>query len=88
MSKDKDEIHYNKIKHAMREVMKTTSGRTLMWEILDLCGLYSQVFTGNSQTFYLEGKRSIGLSILQIMQDTDRKMYPKLLMEKIENASS
>lgn len=68
----------------LRAVLKTASGRKVIYHILDLCNLYADSFTGNSQTFHLEGKRSIGLDILALIQEVDPKAYPKLLLEMQE----
>lgn len=64
-----------------REVLRTKAGQKIVWEILAMCGIYSDTFTGNSQTFYLEGKRAIGLQILQAMEDADPTAYARLLLE-------
>jgi hypothetical protein len=46
-------------------VMGTPEGRRLMWRLIDdTCGVYASSFTGNSQTFFNEGRRSIGLFLL------------------------
>ncbi len=66
----------------VKDVLKTSSGQALIWEILSMCGIYSSTFTGNSQGAYLEGRRSIGLEILQLLEDADKTFYPKLLLEK------
>jgi hypothetical protein len=51
---------------------------------LGLCNLYTSTFTGNSQTFYLEGKRDVGLDILKLLEDADPTIYPKLILDKQE----
>lgn len=44
-------------------------GRRLMWSWLEFCGVFRTSMTGNSQTFYLEGQRNVGLMLLgNIMQ--------------------
>lgn len=79
--KDKDENTYRNLCSNMREVVKTTQGKEVIWAILAMCGLYTESFTGNSQTFYMEGKRAIGLEILQLMEDTDKTLYARMLLE-------
>jgi DNA-binding PadR family transcriptional regulator len=51
------------------------SGRRVLQDILDNTHVMSITFTGNSQTFYKEGQRSIGLMILQAL---DRRSYAGL----------
>ena len=52
-----------------------------------MCQLYSESFTGNSTTFYNEGKRSIGLELLQMLEDTDKTAYAKLLLAQTKEES-
>lgn len=74
----------------IREVLKTGAGKKFLWEILSRCNLYSESFTGNSQTFFLEGKRSVGLEILQLLEDADPTAYANLLLDnqKIKEGKS
>lgn len=65
---------------SIRELMKTRVGKDLMWRILSMCELYVDTFTGNSSTFYREGKRAVGLEILQLLEDSDPTIYPNLLL--------
>lgn len=49
----------------IREVLKTYEGRSLMWRIMEECGIYRTSFTGDAlQTAFLEGQRNIGLWVL------------------------
>ena len=75
------EIH-DRLKLAVGDVLKTKSGQKFIWEILSLCGIYDNQFTGNSGTFFNEGRRSVGLDIVQMMNDADPTIYPRLLLER------
>ena len=55
----------------LKEVLSTSAGRNVLWHILDNAGIYTSSFTGNSQTFFNEGRRSLGLYILSLMEDAD-----------------
>lgn len=79
MSEDKE---YLALKENIRELLKARPGKELIWHLLKICNLYGQNFTGNSQTFYLEGKRSVGLELLDLLQDVDPTAYARLLLEK------
>jgi len=68
----------------VREVAKTEQGKALIWEVLSMCGLYTQTFTGNSQGAFLEGRRSVGIEILQLLEDMDKTFYPNLLLSSQE----
>jgi len=84
----KADKEYDKARGALeaniRELAKTKQGKSLIWEVLSMCGLYSSTFTGNSQGAYLEGRRSVGLELLQLLEDSDGTIYPKLLLEMME----
>lgn len=66
----------------VREVMRTTHGRDVIWEILDLCGIYSLNTTGDREQ---EGRRMVGISILAMLEEADPEIYPKLLLAKQES---
>lgn len=44
-------------------VLSTEHGRRFIWRLLDFTGIFRCSMTGNSQTFFLEGHRNIGLMI-------------------------
>ena len=75
-----------RLKLAVKRLLKTSDGRAFIWYVLSLCELYSSTFTGNSTTFYREGKRDIGLEILRLLEEVDPTAYPRLilLMQKEE----
>lgn len=80
--KSKEEREYDVLLANVRKVCETSYGKDVIWHILSLCGIYSSAFTGNSTTFYNEGARSVGLQVMQILDDADLSIYPRLLLEK------
>jgi len=64
----------------VRELMSSRVGKELMWEILSYCDLYT---TGANK--FQAGKRQVGLDILQLLEDADPEIYPKLLLANIKN---
>lgn len=46
------------------DLMNTAYGRRIVWRLFAMCGLYKSSFTGNSNTFMLEGRRSVALDLL------------------------
>lgn len=66
----------------VQDAMRQRHVRDIIWHILSLCGLYSDQFSGNREhTDYLLGQRSIGLAVLQLLEDADPSIYPRLLLE-------
>jgi len=68
----------------IQKAFGSASGRRVLYEILSLCEIYSDSFTGNSQTFYREGKRAIGLQIIEMV---GTEVYLKTLRENMEDGN-
>lgn len=85
MTEDKD---YTELLLNAKAVMETTAGRRLLWHILDICGIYAPSFTGNSQTYFNEGRRSVGIHLLGLMDDADPTCYPSMLLENVKKLQS
>lgn len=62
-------------------LMSHKQGRRIVWRILEKAGVYRQTFTGNSETFFLEGKRSIGLFVLAEVHEVSADAYVQMLKE-------
>lgn len=85
-SQDKlDRQELQQIKSDVRTVFDNPAGRRILDKILAMCEIYNDTFTGNSRTFFLEGKRSVGLEILEMIMETDVEIYIKTLRENKEN---
>lgn len=52
-------------KESFQRVLNTKEGRWFLMRILDIAGYKSRSFTGNSQTFYNEGKRAVGIELIE-----------------------
>lgn len=48
----------------LKFILKYAEGRRFLWRLLELAGVMQCSFTGNSETFFREGKRSVGLAFL------------------------
>ncbi len=78
-----------------REVMSTPTGRRFVNHAVELCHIMKLSFSGNSQTFFLEGERNIGIQLYADInracpelwdemraEDRDRKQQ---IMQRLEN---
>ncbi len=45
-------------------LMQSKRGRRIMWRLLKLTHVFASSFTGNSETFFREGERNIGLKLM------------------------
>ena len=62
-------------------VMSSPEGRRFVWRILEGAGLYRLSYTGNSETFFNEGQRNIGLKLLSELQKVSPDEYVKMTQE-------
>lgn len=64
-----------------RWLMSHKQGRRIVWRILEQAGVYRQTFTGNSESFFLEGKRNMGLFVLAESMDAGLEAHMLMLKE-------
>ncbi len=64
----------------MRAVLDTPEGRRVMKNLIGFTGVFRTTFTGNSETFYREGARQVGLKIIADV----RLSAPERLAELID----
>ena len=62
---DAEEIERNAELRDLRDVLKTKSGKRFFNRLFSKCKMYNTSFTGNSTTFFNEGKRSVALEIFE-----------------------
>ena len=62
-------------------LMSGKRGRRVMWRLLDRAGVYRSSFTGNSETFFREGERNIGLAFLAQVLDVAPDAFPTMVEE-------
>ena len=69
----------------VKAILKTKEGRRFVWKILEACGVYRSSMTGNSLTFFNEGKRDIGLQVLADVMDANPEAF--LVMQREAKAA-
>ncbi len=67
-------------------LMGHSQGRRIMYGLLAAAGVYQGSFTGNSETFYKEGKRAIGLQYLAIVNEHCAEEFVLMLKEHKEDS--
>jgi hypothetical protein len=78
---EKEKIRLENWSKAILEQVGTPRGRKILCGILEQCGVYRRSYTGNSETFFNEGKRDIGLWIVGEIQRVKPSAYTQMLME-------
>lgn len=72
------EVQY---KQDLKWLMSDERGRRLMHGWFEEAGLLSQSFTGNSQTFYKEGKRHFAIARTNELRALHPSLYLQMLTE-------
>lgn len=62
-------------------LMKDKRGRRLMWRWLGRCRVFQLSYTGNSQTFFNEGQRNVGLRFLDEIMTHCPEDYVLMMQE-------
>ena len=69
----------NRLCLAVSNLLASEDGKLVICAILDQTGTFTSSFTGNSSTFFLEGKRFVGLYLYQLLMLADPLALQKLL---------
>lgn len=70
--------------NGLRQVLEQPDSRLWLWDLLEKCGISRLSFTGNSQTFFNEGARNVGLNI---QADLTRE-FPERYVEMLKEAGA
>ena len=65
----------------MKWLMSGKRGRRVMWRLLERAGIYRSSFTGNSETFFREGQRNLGLVYLDQIHAHSPAAYSAMIEE-------
>lgn len=63
-------------------LMSDRRGRRFIWRMLEVTGVYRSSFTGNSETFFREGARNVGLKLISDIHEFAPDAYPTMLEEQ------
>lgn len=66
---------------AYGEVFATASGKLVLYDMLEMCGMYTAAFTGeNNATNFMLGKQEAGKQLIDKLNGVDQRFYPQLLL--------
>lgn len=65
----------------LRKLLETKIGREHVFSILEDSFIFTSAFTGNSKTFYNEGKRDSGLKMFNAVLDLDPQIFANMCTE-------
>lgn len=69
-------------------LLKRREFRRYLKRYLTLASVFKTTFTGNSETFFREGQRSIGTTMLGEMMQADPKAFALVMAEKMPEDDS
>lgn len=72
------------IKQARRDVealLAVPEFRRFIMRLIDETGVFARSFTGNSETFFREGQRAVGLSLIEQLEAASPGAFSKLQVE-------
>lgn len=70
----------------LKWILSDKRGRRFYWRLLADCGVFKSSMTGNSQTFFNEGMRNIGLKLLADLNDVEPDAYVLMLKESRDDS--
>jgi hypothetical protein len=68
-------------------LMGSRRGRRIVWRLLERTGVFRSSFTGNSETFFREGMRNVGLMLMAQINEACPEQYTQMVQEQRENAN-
>jgi hypothetical protein len=83
-AKSKRQLKKEADDHFLTSVLSTYEGRAVIWRLLSECGVFRSSFTGDTDTYFFEGKRSIGLDIINMIADVDPHGFSQIRDEAVQ----
>ena len=77
-----DEVAREELDRAFAEVIALSSGKRVLFWVLEQCAVYQDAFAGEQQaaTNYSLGRQAVGRLVIGKLDELDEKNYPQLLL--------
>ena len=69
----------------MKSILNSEAGKAIIWSIMSRCDIFGLSMTGNSQTYFKEGRRSVGLELLAEVIAADPKVWIEIQQENLKD---
>ncbi len=77
----------DRLNECIRIISGMPEGQELIWWLLSMAGVFNSSFTGNSETFFREGARLIGLELIHRLAAVRPGCVEQMIkMGKVESA--
>lgn len=66
----------------LQTILATVQGRRFVWRYLEFCGIFETSFSpSGSQTFFAEGRRTVGLKLIDDITDSNDEALILMMRE-------
>lgn len=72
----------------LKWLMGSRRGRRIVWRLIERTGFFQSSFTGNSETFFREGARAVGLRLVTLINSVCPELYAPMVQEQSEHDRS
>lgn len=80
--KDKERRLEERLSADLRAVLSTTSGRRVMWRLLEECKTFESIWEPSAKIHYLAGRQDLGHFILAIIEKASVESLFQMMKEK------
>lgn len=81
-SDERNKLSIEQERDDFKWLMGSKRGRRIVWRLLERTGVYRTSFTGNSETFFREGQRNVGLMLMAQIHEVCPDQYALMLKEQ------
>lgn len=81
-SDERNKLSFDQERADLQWLMGSKRGRRIMWRLLERTGVWRSSFTGNSETFFREGQRNVGLWLMAQIHEVCPDHYALMLKEQ------
>lgn len=75
----------DELRKAFREILSMTSGKRVIFWMLEQCAIYRDPFSGDdAATNYTIGRQAAGRMLISMLESIDPRLYPRLLLDIAE----
>jgi len=82
--KTKAELVEDRDSDYLKRVLDTYEGRATIWNILSICGIYDDRASMDNWVFHYQGRRSVGIDLIQMIEHTNPRVEAIIRDEAIE----
>ena len=83
----REALEHEELLTDFRKVLSTPEGLRVLWYVLSQGFIFRSCFTGNASTYFNEGKRDLGLRILELVDEADGSAFEAMRREERRRAS-